>query len=205
MRVLLLKMRDLMLVFELKMEVLMMMLFFRSLMKLGLSVSIVWQVQFEDVYDERDRYFFQNSSDSRLSSREYIIILRQMNYMDDSSRLLMREYNLLLRQNLMREREYDLLLLLMRQSYELLLRSLLQYLQLVVVQQRQVLDMLIIVSGVLGLENWEMYDDMSELEVDVFEVYYVKVRVVQQVGGFGIIRGVQKLRNGGGILLLLLQ
>ncbi|KAK4650491.1 Microtubule bundling protein [Podospora pseudocomata] len=193
------KMRDLMPAPELKMEAPTTMPSFRSSMKLGSSVSIVRQVQPEDVYDERDRYSSQNSSDSRPSSREYTTTSRQTNHTDDSSRPPTREYNPPSRQNSTREREYDSSSSSTRQSYEPPSRSPLQYSQTAAAQQRQVSDTSTIVSGVSGSENWETYDDTSEPEVDVSEAYYAKVRAAQQAVGFGTIRGVQKLRSGGGI------
>ncbi|KAK0673858.1 microtubule associated protein-domain-containing protein [Cercophora samala] len=183
------KMRDLLPPPELKPETPMTAGFRSS--KLGSSVSIVRQVQPEDVYDERDRYSSQNS-DSRPSSREYTTS-RQTNHTDDSSRPPTREYQPPSRQN--STREYDPP---SRQSstrdYEPPSRSPLQYSQ-TAPAQRQVSDTSTIVSGVSGSENWETYDDTSEPEVDVSEAYYAKVRAAQQTMGFGTIRGIQKLRG----------
>ncbi|KAK4174123.1 microtubule associated protein-domain-containing protein [Triangularia setosa] len=175
------KMRDLLPPSELKSETPMTAGFRSS--KLGSSVSIVRQVEPEDVYDDRDRYSSQNS-DSRPSSREYTIS-RQTNHEDDS-RPPTREYQPPSRQNSAREYGPP-----SRQNSD---RVLHQYPQ-APPAPRQVSETSTIVSAVSGSENWETYDDISEPEVDATEAYYAKVRAAQQAVGFGTIRGVQKLRG----------
>ncbi|KAK0732730.1 microtubule associated protein-domain-containing protein [Apiosordaria backusii] len=163
------KMRDLLPPPELKMETPVNHGFRSS--KLGSSVSIVRQVEPEDVYDDRDRYSSQDSS--RPSSREYTTS-RQTSHEDDS-RPPTREYQPPSRQNSSRVPNH---------SYPQAPPA-----------PRQVSETSTVVSGVSGSENWETYDDTSEPEVDATEAYYAKVRAAQQAAGFGTIRGVVKQRG----------
>ncbi|KAK4194145.1 microtubule associated protein-domain-containing protein [Triangularia verruculosa] len=172
---------------------------FRS-SKLGSSVSIVRQVEPEDVYDDRDRYSSQYSSqtsDSRPSSREYTTS-RQTSHTDDS-RPPTREYQPPSRQNSTKDHDPPSRQNSTREhnppSRQDSARASQSPYSRAPPAPRQVSETSTIVSGVSGSENWETYDDTSEPEVDVSEAYYAKVRAAQQAVGFGTIRGIQKLRG----------